>query len=96
MQSSWQWKANDHNQLRANNQPAKARSLFPSTEFACYVGFTLNDLEKEIHANAREATARQTFKAICKQDRPDVAIALILQAIDDWYVKGVTHGKQGK
>ena len=49
--------------------------------------------KEEIHADAREATARQVFKAILKEDRPNIKIALILQAIDDWYIKGLTHGK---
>lgn len=54
----------------------------------------MKDFEKEIHADAREATARQVFKSICSQDRPDVAIAIILRALDDWYVKGFIHGKR--
>lgn len=48
----------------------------------------------EIHANAREATARQTFRAICAQDRPDIAVAILLRAIDEWYKKGLEHGKR--
>ena len=48
----------------------------------------------EIHDDAREATARQIFKAIQKQERPDIAIALILRGIDDWYAKGLLHGKR--
>lgn len=55
----------------------------------------MNDLQNEIHANAREATARQVYKAVAKQERPDIAVALILQAIDDWYAKGLLHGKRG-
>lgn len=54
----------------------------------------MHAFEKEIHADAREATARQTFKAILNQDRPDVAVALILRAIDEWYEKGLLHGKR--
>ena len=54
----------------------------------------MREFEEEIHAEAREATARQTFKAIIKQERPDVAIALILRAIDEWYKKGLIHGKR--
>ena len=56
------------------------------------VSSLLTGYAAEIHANAREATARQTYRAICKQNRPDIAIALILLAIDDWYVKGIQHG----
>ena len=48
----------------------------------------------EIHAAARETTARQTFKAMTKTDRPDIAIAILLRAIDDWYEKGLAHGKR--
>ncbi len=54
----------------------------------------MNDFEREIHANAREATARQTFKQISNQDRPDISVAIILQALDDWYEKGFIHGKR--
>jgi hypothetical protein len=46
----------------------------------------------EIHADAREATARQVCKALAKQDCPDLAIAIVLMAIDDWYSKGLKHG----
>lgn len=52
----------------------------------------MDDLEKEMHADAREATARQTYKAICKQDRPDVGVMLVLNAIEYWYKKGLEHG----
>lgn len=52
----------------------------------------MNSFEAEIHAQAREATARQIFKSIIKEDRPDIIIALILRGIDDWYNKGVLHG----
>ena len=48
----------------------------------------------EIHADAREATARQTFKAMTNTERPDIAIAILLHAIDDWYEKGVAHGER--
>ena len=51
------------------------------------------DIEKHIHADAREATARQTYKNVCSQERPDIAVAIILQAIDDWYDKGAAHIK---
>ncbi len=54
----------------------------------------MNDFEREIHADAREATARQVFKQINKQDRSDISIAIILQALDDWYEKGFIHGKR--
>jgi Mg-chelatase subunit ChlI len=54
----------------------------------------MNRLEEEIHLDAREATARQTYRALVRQDRPDIAVALILRAIDEWYGKGVIHGKQ--
>lgn len=47
----------------------------------------------EIHADAREASARQTFKAMTNTDRPDIAVAILLRAIDEWYEKGVAHGK---
>lgn len=56
----------------------------------------MDDLQKEIHADAREATARQVYKAIAKQERPDLVVAIILRAIDDWYAKGVLHGKRGE
>lgn len=56
----------------------------------------MNDIEKEIHSNAREARARQCFNAVQKQKRPDIAIAIILQAIDDWYEKGLLLGKHKK
>lgn len=46
-----------------------------------------------IHADAREATARQTYKAVIKQKRPDIAVALILRALDDWYEKGKKRGE---
>lgn len=61
------------------------QELSESTETPCYA---------EIHADAREATARQTFKAMTNTDRPDIAIAILLRAIDEWYEKGVTHGKR--
>lgn len=54
----------------------------------------MTELEKEIHADAREATARQTFKSITKTDRPDIAIAIILLAIDEWFEKGMIIGKR--
>lgn len=53
----------------------------------------MHDIGKHIHADAREATARQTYKAVCSQERHDIAVAIILQAIDDWYYKGVAHIK---
>lgn len=53
----------------------------------------MHDIGKHIHADAREATARQTYKAVCSQERPDIAVAIILQAIDDWYYKGAAHIK---
>lgn len=53
----------------------------------------MRDIEKSIHADAREATARHTYKAVCAQDRPDIAISIILQAIDEWYEKGALHIK---
>jgi hypothetical protein len=55
----------------------------------------MDQFEKEIHSDAREARARQVFNAISKQKRPDISIALILQAIDDWYYKGIKHGADG-
>jgi hypothetical protein len=30
---------------------------------------------------------------MAEADRPDVAIAILLRAIDDWYEKGLIHGK---
>lgn len=51
----------------------------------------IDDFRKKIHANAREATARQVYRAVIGQERPDIAIALILQALDDWYQKGLAH-----
>lgn len=54
----------------------------------------MTDLEKEIHAAGREATARETFKAITKTDRPDIAVAILLRAIDDWFQKGLDIGKR--
>ena len=56
----------------------------------------MDKITKEIHAEAREATARQTYKAIIKTDHQDIAIALILRAIDEWYQKGIIHGTSGK
>ena len=50
------------------------------------------DIEREILADAREATARHTYKAVCAQERPDIAIAIILRAIDEWYEKGLKQG----
>lgn len=47
----------------------------------------------KIHADAREATARQIFKAVQKQENANIAIALILQGLDDWYKKGVLNGR---
>ena len=49
-------------------------------------------LREEIHADAREATARQVYRSIVKEDRPDIAIAKILLALDDWYAKGLQNG----
>ena len=54
----------------------------------------MRDFEQEVHADAREATARQVFKQLCKQDRSDISVAIILQALDDWYEKGFIHGKR--
>jgi hypothetical protein len=54
----------------------------------------MRDLEREIHEEAREATARQVYKAAINQERPDIAVAIILRALDEWYEKGVTHGKR--
>jgi hypothetical protein len=56
-----------------------------SAETVCYV--------EDIHADAREATASHTFKAMTNACRPDIAKAILLRAIDDWYKKGVAHGK---
>lgn len=53
----------------------------------------MTDAEKEIHTDAREATARQTFKVMTKTDRPDIAIAMLLRAIDEWFEKGMILGK---
>lgn len=50
--------------------------------------------DSEIHADAREATVRQTFKAMIKTDRSDIAIAILLRAIDEWYEKGLVQGKK--
>lgn len=54
----------------------------------------MQEFEKEAHAAAREATARRTFEAMAKTDRPDIAVAILLQALDEWYEKGVIHGKR--
>jgi len=56
----------------------------------------MNDLEREIHEEAMEATARQTYRAIAKTGRPDIAVALILRAIDEWYFKGMSIGARLK
>lgn len=53
----------------------------------------MTELEKSLYAEAREATARRILKAVVKQERPVIAVAIILRAIDDWYKKGVAHGK---
>jgi len=49
--------------------------------------------DSELHADAREAMARQVYKAVSEQARPDIAVALILRALDDWYAKGLVHGR---
>lgn len=54
----------------------------------------MTDLEKEVHSDAREATARRTYAAMVKEQRPDIAIAILLCAIDEWYAKGVDHGRK--
>lgn len=54
----------------------------------------MRETEKSIHTKAREATARQAYKAVLRQEHPDIAIAIILCAIDDWYQKGFEHGKR--
>ena len=54
----------------------------------------MKELERDIHAEARESTARQAFKAMTKTDRPDVAVAILLRVIDEWFEKGVTVGKR--
>ena len=53
----------------------------------------MRKIEKEINADAREATARQTYKAVVSQERPDIAVAIILRSIDEWYEKGALHIK---
>ena len=52
----------------------------------------MRDIEKKIHADAREAAARQTYRTMVKVERPDIAIAILLRAIDEWYKKGIVHG----
>jgi hypothetical protein len=50
--------------------------------------------ENEIHAEAREATARQVYRSLKRCiEKENVAIGVILIAIDDWYIRGVRHGK---
>jgi hypothetical protein len=55
----------------------------------------MTDFEKEVHTDAREATARQTYRAMVREERPDIAIAILLRAIDEWYAKGIAHGMSG-
>ena len=74
---------------------AKRHGLLPdvTNKKNLLVGRIMTDLEKEIHSDAREATARRTYAAMVKEQRPDIAIAILLRAIDEWYEKGVEHGK---
>ena len=51
-------------------------------------------IAKEIHRDAREATARRLYRSIKSIDRPDIAIATILIALDDWYEKGCKVGRR--
>ena len=51
-------------------------------------------IAEEIHQDAREATARGVYRSIKSIDRPDIAIATILIALDDWYEKGCKVGKR--
>ena len=53
----------------------------------------MNSLKQQIHEDAREATARQTLKSVNANERPDIKVALILQAIDYWYQRGIEHGR---
>jgi len=46
-------------------------------------------LENELLADQRERDARDVYKKIISQDRPDVAVAIILRSIDTWYKKGL-------
>ena len=49
-------------------------------------------LEEEVHAQAREDSARKIFK-LMRHERPDVAITFILNEIDHWYGIGFVHGQ---
>ena len=51
-------------------------------------------IAEEIHQDAREATARRVYRSIKSIDRPDIAIATILIALDDWYEKGCKVGRR--
>lgn len=55
-------------------------------------------LKNQIHTDAREATARQVCRAIMNQERFDISVAIVLQALDDWYERGMetnTNQKNG-
>lgn len=54
----------------------------------------MTEFEKEVHAEARDATARQTFKAMTRTERPDIAVAILLRALDEWFEKGLILGKR--
>jgi hypothetical protein len=51
-------------------------------------------IENDIHADARESAARRVFRLLTKEERPDIAVAIILQALDIWYEKGYCLGVQ--
>ena len=54
----------------------------------------MTDAEKEIHARAIEATARQTLRAIFATDKSDLKLAILMLAINDWFEKGMLFGKR--
>lgn len=54
----------------------------------------MDKLAVAIHEDAREVTARHTYRALTKIDRPDVGVACIIRAIDEWYYKGLEHGRK--
>ena len=50
---------------------------------------------EDINTDLREMDARKIFRALQSESRPDISVSIIAKAIDEWYMRGVMHGKCG-
>lgn len=47
-----------------------------------------DEMKEEIFYRGLEASARQTWRAIKNQDRPDIIIAILVRILKEYYDKG--------